>query len=109
MPSEEIEGISTGSLNLDIALGIGGLPKGRVVEIFGPEGSGKTTVCLSTVANAQKNGGVAAFIDAEHALDPTYARKLGVSTSTTSSSPSPTPASRRWRSARCSSAAGRST
>ena len=75
---EEIEAISTGSLNLDIALGIGGLPKGRVIEIFGPEGSGKTTVSLSTVAHAQKNGGVAAFIDAEHALDPTYARKLGV-------------------------------
>jgi recombination protein RecA len=75
---EEVEAISTGSLNLDIALGIGGLPRGRVTEIFGPEGSGKTTVCLSTIANAQRNGGVAAFIDAEHALDPVYARKLGV-------------------------------
>ncbi|RKZ17198.1 recombinase RecA [bacterium] len=75
---EEIGCISTGSLNLDIALGIGGLPRGRIVEIYGPEGSGKTTVCLSTVAHAQKNGGVAAFIDAEHALDPGYARKLGV-------------------------------
>ena len=75
---EAVEAISTGSLNLDIALGIGGLPRGRVVEIFGPEGSGKTTVCLSTVANCQKKGGTAAFIDAEHALDPAYARKLGV-------------------------------
>ncbi len=75
---EPVESVSTGSLNLDIALGIGGLPRGRVVEIFGPEGSGKTTVCLTTVANCQRKGGVAAFIDAEHALDPTYARKLGV-------------------------------
>jgi len=75
---EDVDPISTGSLALDIALGIGGLPRGRVVEIFGPEGSGKTTVCLSTVANAQAQGGVAAFIDAEHALDPVYARKLGV-------------------------------
>ena len=75
---EEIESISTGSLNLDIALGIGGLPRGRIIEIYGPEGSGKTTVSLSTIAHAQKNGGVAAFIDAEHALDPLYARKLGV-------------------------------
>ncbi|HPF35073.1 MAG TPA: recombinase RecA [Candidatus Krumholzibacteria bacterium] len=73
-----IEAVSTGSLALDIALGIGGLPKGRVVEIYGPEGSGKTTVALSAVANAQKKGGVAAFVDAEHALDPAYARKLGV-------------------------------
>jgi len=75
---EDVDPISTGSLALDIALGIGGLPRGRVCEIYGPEGSGKTTVCLSVIANAQKNGGVAAFIDAEHALDPTYARKLGV-------------------------------
>jgi len=75
---EGIEAVSTGSLALDIALGIGGLPKGRVVEIYGPEGSGKTTVALSAVANAQKKGGVAAFVDAEHALDPSYARKLGV-------------------------------
>jgi recombination protein RecA len=73
-----IESISTGSLALDIALGIGGLPKGRVVEIYGPEGSGKTTVALSTIANCQRNGGTAAFIDAEHAMDPGYARKLGV-------------------------------
>jgi len=75
---DEIDAISTGSLALDIALGVGGLPRGRVVEIYGPEGSGKTTVALSTVANAQKVGGVAAFVDAEHALDPVYARKLGV-------------------------------
>jgi len=74
----DVEPISTGSLALDIALGIGGLPRGRVVEVYGPEGSGKTTVCLSAVANAQKAGGMAAFIDAEHALDPLYARKLGV-------------------------------
>lgn len=73
-----IEVISTGSLNLDIALGIGGLPKGRVVEIYGPEASGKTTLTLHAVAEAQKQGGVAAFVDAEHALDPLYAEKLGV-------------------------------
>jgi len=74
----EIESISTGSLSLDIALGIGGLPKGRVVEIYGPESSGKTTLALHCVAEAQKKGGIAAFIDAEHALDVGYARKLGV-------------------------------
>jgi recombination protein RecA len=74
----EIETISTGSLGLDIALGIGGLPRGRVVEVYGPESSGKTTLALHVVAEAQKAGGVAAFIDAEHALDPIYARKLGV-------------------------------
>ncbi len=73
-----LEAISTGSLSLDIALGLGGLPKGRVVEIYGPEGSGKTTVALSVIANCQKNGGTAAFIDAEHAMDPLYARNLGV-------------------------------
>lgn len=72
--------ISTGSLNLDIGLGIGGLPKGRIVEIYGPESSGKTTLALSTIAQAQKQGGVAAFVDAEHALDVSYARKLGVDT-----------------------------
>ena len=75
---DQIEAISTGSLNLDIALGIGGLPKGRVVEIFGPEGSGKTTLALSAIASSQQQGGTAAFIDAEHAMDPLYARKLGV-------------------------------
>lgn len=74
----EIETIATGSLGLDIALGVGGLPRGRVIEIFGPESSGKTTLALHTVAEAQKLGGVSAFIDAEHALDPIYARKLGV-------------------------------
>jgi recombination protein RecA len=74
----EIETISTGSLGLDIALGVGGLPKGRVVEIYGPESSGKTTLALHCVAEAQKKNGVCAFIDAEHALDPVYARKLGV-------------------------------
>jgi recombination protein RecA len=74
----EIETISTGSLGLDIALGIGGLPKGRVVEIFGPESSGKTTLTLQVIAAAQKAGGTAAFVDAEHALDPSYAEKLGV-------------------------------
>jgi len=76
----DIEVISTGSLSLDVALGIGGLPRGRVVEIYGPEASGKTTLALHVIAEAQKNGGVAAFIDAEHALDVTYARKLGVKT-----------------------------
>jgi recombination protein RecA len=74
----EIETISTGSLGLDIALGVGGLPRGRVVEIYGPESSGKTTLALHAVAEAQKTGGTAAFVDAEHALDPVYARKLGV-------------------------------
>lgn len=73
-----IEAISTGSLTLDIALGIGGLPKGRVVEIYGPESSGKTTLTLQVIAQCQKNGGTAAFVDAEHALDPQYAEKLGV-------------------------------
>ncbi|GAA2178119.1 recombinase RecA [Arthrobacter parietis] len=75
-----IETISTSSIALDAALGIGGLPRGRVVEIYGPESSGKTTVALHAVANAQRNGGIAAFIDAEHALDPEYAKKLGVDT-----------------------------
>lgn len=74
----DIEAISTGSLGLDIALGIGGLPKGRVVEIYGPESSGKTTLTLQVIAECQKAGGTAAFIDAEHALDPSYAEKLGV-------------------------------
>src|SRR5438067_8490242 len=75
-----MEVIPTGSIALDVALGIGGLPRGRVVEIYGPEGSGKTTVALSAIASAQKAGGIAAFIDAEHALDPDYAKKLGVDT-----------------------------
>src|SRR4051812_22485129 len=76
--SMDIDVVSTGSLGLDIALGIGGLPRGRVVEIYGPESSGKTTLALHTIAEGQKKGGVCAFIDAEHALDPIYARKLGV-------------------------------
>ena len=76
----DIESISTGSLGLDLALGIGGLPKGRVVEIYGPEASGKTTLALQVVAEAQKTGGICGFIDAEHALDPIYAKKLGVKT-----------------------------
>jgi recombination protein RecA len=75
---DEIDAIPTGSLSLDIALGIGGLPTGRVVEVFGPEGSGKTTIALSVVAHCQKQDGMAAFVDAEHALDPVYARKIGV-------------------------------
>ena len=75
---QQVESISTGSLGLDIALGIGGLPRGRIVEVFGPESSGKTTLALHVVAEAQRNGGVCAFVDAEHALDPVYARKLGV-------------------------------
>ena len=74
----DVEVISTGSLGLDIALGVGGLPRGRVVEIYGPESSGKTTLALHTIAEAQKKGGICAFVDAEHALDPVYARKLGV-------------------------------
>lgn len=77
-PATEIESISTGSLSLDIALGVGGIPKGRIIEIYGPESSGKTTMTLHCVAECQKAGGNAAFIDAEHALDPAYARKLGV-------------------------------
>src|SRR6201989_1587747 len=74
----QVEAISTGSLGLDIALGGGGLPRGRVIEVYGPESSGKTTLALHVIAEAQKNGGTAAFIDAEHALDPVYAKKLGV-------------------------------
>jgi recombination protein RecA len=77
-PTESIEAISTGSISLDIALGIGGVPKGRVIEIYGPESSGKTTLATHIIAEAQKKGGVAAFIDAEHAFDKFYAKKLGV-------------------------------
>lgn len=79
-PVTNIDVISTGSLAVDLALGIGGVPRGRIVEVYGPESSGKTTLALHIVANAQRNGGLAAFIDAEHALDPVYARKLGVDT-----------------------------
>jgi recombination protein RecA len=75
---DNIDTVSTGSLGLDIALGVGGLPRGRVIEIYGPESSGKTTLTLQVIANCQKNGGTAAFVDAEHALDPSYAQKLGV-------------------------------
>ena len=74
----EVEAIPTGALSLDMALGIGGVPRGRIIEVFGPESSGKTTLALHIVAEAQKMGGDAAFIDAEHALDPVYAKKLGV-------------------------------
>ena len=77
-PIAQVESVSTGSLGLDIALGIGGLPRGRIIEIFGPESSGKTTLTLHVIAEAQKAGGICAFVDAEHALDPNYARKLGV-------------------------------
>ncbi|MEN9962310.1 MAG: hypothetical protein RIS66_723, partial [Actinomycetota bacterium] len=75
-----VEVIPTGSIALDVALGIGGLPRGRIIEVYGPESSGKTTVALHAIANAQRNGGIAAFIDAEHALDPEYAKALGVDT-----------------------------
>lgn len=77
-PKTEVEVIPTGAINLDLALGVGGLPRGRIIEIYGPESSGKTTLALETVAQAQKQGGIAAFIDAEHALDTSYARRLGV-------------------------------
>src|SRR3989339_1089062 len=77
-PIVAIDVIKTGILPLDIALGVGGIPKGRIVEIVGPEAAGKTTVCLSIIAEAQKSGGIAAFIDAEHAMDPAWARILGV-------------------------------
>src|SRR6187455_3439874 len=73
-----IDSISTGAINLDAAIGIGGIPRGRITEVYGPESSGKTTLCLHVVANVQRNGGVAAYVDAEHALDIDYARKLGV-------------------------------
>lgn len=79
-PRVDVNAISTGSIGLDWALGIGGLPRGRIVEIFGPESSGKTTLALHVIAEAQKNGGICAFIDAEHAMDPVYAKKLGVKT-----------------------------
>ena len=96
-----IEAISTGSISVDSAIGIGGFPRGRVVEVYGPESCGKTTLALSVVAQAQKRGGIAAFIDAEHALDAEYAQASWASTSRTSWSPSRTTASRRWRSPRC--------
>jgi len=86
----DIESISTGSLSLDLALGIGGLPKGRIIEVYGPESSGKTTLALQVVAEAQKAGGICAFVDAEHAMDPVYAKKLGVNTEELLISPSVT-------------------
>src|SRR6476620_5861646 len=76
--ARDIEVVSTGSLTLDIALGVGGLPRGRIIEIYGPESSGKTTLTLQVIAACQRMGGTAAFVDAEHALDPSYAKKLGV-------------------------------
>ncbi len=100
--------IPTGSVALDVALGIGGLPRGRIIEIYGPESSGKTTLTLHAIANAQRAGGIAAFIDAEHALDPST-RRSSASTSTRCSCPSPTPVSRRSRSPTCSSVRVRST
>jgi recombination protein RecA len=103
----KVNAIPTGALSLDLALGIGGMPRGRIVEVFGPESSGKTTLVYHVLAEAQKLGGVCAFIDAEHAMDPLYARSA--STSTSCSSRSPTTASRRWRSRTCSSARAPST
>jgi len=96
----DVETVPTGSLGLDIALGVGGLPRGRVVEIYGPESSGKTTLTLQVVAEIQRRGGTAAFVDAEHALDPAYAGNLGVNVQDCWSR-SPTPASRRWKSPTC--------
>jgi len=98
--AKDIESVSTGSLGLDIALGIGGLPRGRVIEIYGPESSGKTTLTLSVIAQMQKLGGTAAFIDAEHALDPQYAQKLGVNVQELLIS-QPTTANRRSKSPTC--------
>ena len=102
-----IGAVSTGSLSLDVALGVGGLPRGRVVEVFGPESSGKTTLVYHVIAEAQRRGGICAFIDAEHAMDP-RTPSASASTSTSCSSRSPTRASRRSRSASCSSAPARS-
>ena len=92
--------IPTGALSIDLALGVGGVPRGRIVEIFGPESSGKTTLVYEIIAQAQKMGGICAFIDTEHAIDPVYARR-SASTSTSCSSPSPTMGSRRSRSPTC--------
>ena len=105
---KDVEAVSSGSISLDIALGVGGFPRGHVIEIYGPESSGKTTLALHAVAEAQKKGGIAAFVDAEHALDVGYARSSACAP-TISSSRSPTPASRRSRSRRRSSAPRRST
>ena len=108
-PETAIAVIPTGSLAVDAALGVGGIPRGRVVEIFGPESLGKTTLSLQVIAKAQKTGGVAAFIDAEHALDAEYAKKLGRRHRTTSWSASPTTARRPSRSPRCWSGPAPST
>jgi RecA/RadA recombinase len=101
--------VPTGALALDLALGVGGLPRGRVTEIYGPESSGKSTLAMHVVAEAQRNGGICAYIDAEHAMDPVYARRPSGSTSTSCSSPSPTRVSRRSRSPTCWCAPARST
>ena len=95
-----VETIPTGSLSLDIALGLGGLPKGRIIEIYGPESSGKTTVALHAVAEVQKRGGIAGFIDAEHALDPVYAKNIGVDIDELVYFTAGLAESRRWRSQR---------
>jgi recombination protein RecA len=105
---EAVAVIPTGSLGLDAALGVGGYPRGRIVEVYGPESSGKTTLTLHAIAQVQRAGGVAAFIDAEHALDTAYARP-SASTSAACSSRSPTRASRRWRSSTPSCARAPST
>ena len=105
----KVNAIPTGALSLDLALGIGGMPRGRIVEVFGPESSGKTTLVYHVLAEAQKLGGMCAFIDAEHAMDPLYAQQNSAWTSTSCSSPSPTTASRRSRSPTCSCAPARST
>jgi RecA/RadA recombinase len=97
---EPVQTTPTGSVGLDLALGVGGLPRGRIVEIFGPEASGKTTLALHAIAAVQRQGGIAAFIDAEHALDPRTTRRPWESSSTSSSCRSPTAASRPWRSPR---------
>jgi recombination protein RecA len=103
-PIVDVPVISSGSIALDRALGVGGLPRGRVIEIYGPESSGKTTLALHAVANAQRQGGIAAFIDAEHALDEGYARKLG-SIVTNCSFPSRTPENKPWKLPICCCAA----
>ena len=105
----KVNAIPTGALSLDLALGIGGMPRGRIVEVFGPESSGKTTLVYHVLAEAQRLGGVCAFIDAEHAMDPLYAQQIGVEHRRRCSSPSPTTASRRWRSPTCSCAPARWT
>ena len=97
----EVEGISTGALSLDLALGGKGLPRGRIIELFGPESSGKTTIALHAVANAQKDGGVAAFIDAEHALDPSWCKQLGRQHRVAAGQPARAAPRRRCRSPRC--------